>query len=200
LNFLAHLALADGSPDSICGAFLGDFVKGRPEGRFAPSVVRGIRLHRAIDRFTDSHPLVAQARARLPAAHRRYAGVALDLAFDHFLALRWQADAPADFDARRAHAYAVLSARTADLPPALQRVLPSLTGDDWLATYARFDGLRHAMERLSARLTRSNPLAHLADDIAAAYGPLQGDFDAFWPHIRRHACRENRRLARHQPA
>ncbi len=199
MNYLAHLALADGSPESILGNFLGDFAKGRPEGRFPPAVVRGIRLHRSVDGFTDAHPVVRRAIGRLPSAHRRFAGIAIDMAFDHFLAARWARVAPEDFRRHRRHAYAVLTARYSVLPPRLQHILPSLRDDDWLGSYARFDGMAFALERMSQRLSRANPLATLADDIGMHYDALQGDFDAFWPEVTAFAVGEGRRLARRLP-
>ncbi|MEF8834499.1 MAG: ACP phosphodiesterase [Halofilum sp. (in: g-proteobacteria)] len=199
MNHLAHLALADGSPESILGNLLGDFAKGRPEGLFAPAVARGIRLHRAVDGFTDAHRVVCRAVRRFPTRHRRFAGVAIDMAFDHFLAARWENEAPGDFLRRRTHAYAVLTARYDDLPPRLQRILPSLRDDDWLGSYARFEGMAFALERMSRRLSRANPLAALADDIGANYEALYADFDAFWPEVTAFALGEGRRLARHLP-
>lgn len=199
MNHLAHLALADGSPESILGNFLGDFAKGRPEGRFPPAVARGIRLHRSVDGFTDAHPVVRRAIGRLPPAHRRFAGIAIDMAFDHFLAARWERTAPEDFRRRRRHAYAVLTARYRGLPPRLQRILPSLRDDDWLGSYARFEGMAFALERMGERLSRENPLATLAGEIAANYEALHADFDAFWPDVTAFAIGEGRRLARHLP-
>ena len=72
MNYLGHLCLSDDSPECIVGNLLGDFVKGRPEGRFPPGVVRGIRLHRAIDGFTDGHPWlpVAVEHLRLAVAEQ----------------------------------------------------------------------------------------------------------------------------------
>ncbi len=199
MNHLAHLVLADGSPDSIVGNLLGDFVKGNPDGHYPPTVVRGIRLHRAVDRFTDDHPAVHRARARFPAAHRRFAAIALDMAFDHFLAAQWLREAPHDFAAARVHAYAVLTARAAWLPAKLRRILPSLRDDDWLGSYADLDAIARALGRMEQRLSRPAPLAALADDIARHGDALQADFDAFWPQVRQFALHEGRRLARHWP-
>lgn len=199
MNYLAHLCLADGSPASIAGNLLGDFVKGRPEGRFAPAIVRGIRLHRAVDRFTDGHPIVRRAAGRIDPARRRYAGIAIDMAFDHFLARTWAEADPAAFRITRRHAYAVLQARQGELPERLQAILPHLAGDDWLGSYARFDGIAHALERMGRRLRRPNALASTADDIERHYGALEGDFHAYWPEVRAFAAAEQRRLARLLP-
>lgn len=199
MNHLAHLALADGSPESIVGNLLGDFVKGNPDGRYPRAIVRGIRLHRAVDRFTDEHPRVQHALARFPREHRRFAGIGVDMAFDHFLAARWQREDPRGFAAARRHAYAVLTARQAELPERFRRILPSFRDDDWLGSYARFDGIAHALRRMAARLSRPNPLPALADDIARERAALEADFDAFWPEVQRFATAEGRRLARRWP-
>jgi len=199
VNYLAHLCLSDGSPDSILGNFLGDFVKGRPEGRFPDTVVRGIRLHRAVDTFTDEHPVVCRSIQRIAPQRRRFAGVAVDMAFDHFLARAWADEAPEDFRALRHHAYAVLRARDSELPERLRRILPSLAGDDWLGSYADFDGMAFALHRMSRRLSRPNGLAETADDIRRTYHELASDFESFWPQARAFAHAEQRRLARQLP-
>lgn len=200
MNHLAHLCLADGSPDSIVGNLLGDFVKGRPEGRFAPAIARGIRLHRAVDTFTDRHPVVRRAVSRIHPARRRFAPIAIDMAFDHFLARSWSESDPADFAHARQHAYAVLNARRADLPPRLRAILPSLTEDDWLGSYANLQGITHALERMSRRLSRrQEALAGTARDIEIAYDALANDFRSYWPDAREFATAEQRRLARRQP-
>jgi len=199
LNFLAHLCLADGSPDSIVGNFLGDFVKGTPEGRFPVAVVRGIRLHRSLDVYTDAHPEVARAVHAMPRARRRFAGIAIDMAFDHFLARRWQAHDADGFAAFRRHVYAVLNAREARMPDTVQPMLSSFTGNDWLGSYVEFDGIVHALARMGRRLSRPNRLAETGRDLGDAYPHVERAFDRFWPDVRAFAVREGRRLARRLP-
>ena len=103
MNYLAHLHLGGPQPAQLLGSLYGDFVKGPLDGRFATDVEAAIRLHRRIDAFTDRHPRVRAACARFPVERRRYAGILLDLFFDHCLARCWgdYADEPlAHFSAR----------------------------------------------------------------------------------------------------
>lgn len=79
MNYLAHLHLGGPLPEQLLGSLYGDFVKGRLEGRFSAPLEAGIRLHRQIDAFTDSHPLVLAAIGRFPAERRRYAGIIVDV-------------------------------------------------------------------------------------------------------------------------
>ena len=194
MNYLGHLLLADDTPESILGNFLGDFVKGRPEGRYPAPVVAGIRLHRRIDCYTDEHPRVRQAMDRVDDSRRRYAGIAVDMAFDHFLARDWQTRDPAGFAAFRTGIYDLLLAHAGAMPERARRMLPSFTGDDWLGSYADFDGVCFALERMSRRLSRPNRLAETSADIGAAYDELAADLEAFWPDARSYAREEQKRL------
>ena len=75
MNFLAHLYLSPPTPDALLGSLLGDFVKGPVErAGYNAEITTAIRLHRAIDTFTDSHPIVLASKARISPARRRYAG------------------------------------------------------------------------------------------------------------------------------
>lgn len=89
MNYLAHLHLGGQLPAQLLGSLYGDFVKGRLQGQYSPQIEAAIQLHRSIDRFTDSHPLVGQALSRFTLTRRRYAGIVLDVFFDHCLARDW---------------------------------------------------------------------------------------------------------------
>jgi acyl carrier protein phosphodiesterase len=86
MNYLAHLHLGGQRPGQLLGSLYGDFVKGRLQGQFAPEIEGAIQLHRSIDVFTDRHPLVDVALSRFSLTRRRYAGIVLDVFFDHCLA------------------------------------------------------------------------------------------------------------------
>ena len=53
MNFLAHLHLSDGTPASMLGGVVADFVKGSDAAALPADVQQGVRLHRLIDGFTD---------------------------------------------------------------------------------------------------------------------------------------------------
>ena len=66
MNYLAHLHIAASTNTNFSGNFLGDFVKGNPDGLFPREIVQGIRLHRYVDSFTDKHPQVLAAKVIIP--------------------------------------------------------------------------------------------------------------------------------------
>ena len=90
MNFLAHAYLSNDNPLLLVGNFMGDFVKGRDlHERFDPGIANGVELHRLIDSFTDSHPVVIESKKRLRESYRHYAPVIVDMFYDHFLASMW---------------------------------------------------------------------------------------------------------------
>jgi acyl carrier protein phosphodiesterase len=169
------------------GGLLGDFVHGAPDPALPPRVALGIRLHRAIDVHTDGHPEVVAARARFAAPYRRYAGIALDLWFDHCLArdfTRWSAQPlPAISDAARE----LLWRHDAQLPPALRRFRDYMEMHDLPAGYARREEIEMALAGVARRLRRDNPLDRMLPLLAALDAPLQAHFEAFFPQLREFA-------------
>ena len=186
MNYLAHLYLAGDDDDLAAGALLGDFVKGWLERQPLPSgVIAGIRLHRAIDSFTDQHPVVRRSCARL--RHRRLvAGVIVDLAYDHFLAVRWPQFASEPLPAFCARNYRRLLARRHAFPPRLQAMLPHMVRDDWLGSYARLENVALALERIGRRLSRPGLLADVLADLERHYHGLEQDFLEFFPEVVAH--------------
>jgi acyl carrier protein phosphodiesterase len=73
----------------MIGNFIGDTVKGRKYEGLQPLVRKGVLMHRAIDDFTDRHPINAGIRKLLHPEFGKYAGVYLDMFYDHFLAVGW---------------------------------------------------------------------------------------------------------------
>ena len=94
MNYLAHLYLADNTPESWVGAMLGDFVKGAIKDKYAPIIQYNIELHRRIDAYTDAHPIVRAAKPLIASERRRFAGILLDIFYDHYLAKHWARFSP----------------------------------------------------------------------------------------------------------
>jgi acyl carrier protein phosphodiesterase len=186
MNYLAHLHLGGEQPEQLLGSLYGDFVKGRLEGRFPPQIEAAIRLHRRIDAFTDSHPLTERARARFPVERRRTAGILLDLFFDHCLARHWRDYAAEPLPQFTARVYAVL-AEQPELPPRLAHIAPRMAAQDWLGSYRDFAVLEQVLWGMSRRLSRPQLLDGAMIELERLYLPLQEDFRAFYPELRRFA-------------
>lgn len=189
MNFLAHLLLAGPEDEARVGALLGDFAGPLRSGDYDPVVAREIRIHRAIDSYTDAHPVVRAAKARFRPQTRRFAGIVLDVFYDHALSTRWDRYSPEPRDAFIARAYAGLAAHAGPVPPRFARVLPWMIEQDWLGSYARFDGVVLAVDRISTRLARGgDALRAGAEDARMHRAALMAGFDEFFPQLRAHVA------------
>ena len=187
MNFLAHTYLASGTDESIVGALMGDFVKGPLDDRDASGITAAIALHRHIDSFTDAHPLVANSRARVGPTRRRYAGILVDLFYDHFLARHWRDYSDVPLHQFTARVYAALRANENLLPERLRYIAPRMAASDWLASYRDVEAIGIALDRMGERLKRGNALLGSAAELTASYAGFEADFRAFFPEVVRYA-------------
>jgi len=192
LNYLGHLFLSPPDEDALLGSLLGDFVKGPIADRYPEPVARAIALHRRLDSYTDSHPAVRLSRSRTSAARRRYAGIMIDIFYDHFLARYW-----AEFHAEPlrvfcARVYEILDRRHPELPERLQRMAPTMARWDWFGSYADIESVYMTLDSMSRRLRRDNPLVDSADELVANYADLEGDFRAFLPEALAYAREQSK--------
>lgn len=186
MNYLAHLLLADDNPQHQLGALMGDFVRGRPETlaqQYPAILVDGIMGHRQVDVFTDAHPTFLQSRSRFSAERRRVAGIIVDMVFDHFLSKHWQLFSNEPRTAFIERVYDVLTHQTEMMPPRMKLVTPKMVEHDWLGSYLELDNIGHALDRISNRFTRKNPLSGAIDEVRLQYSQLEGDFLTFFPDL-----------------
>jgi acyl carrier protein phosphodiesterase len=182
MNYLAHLHLGGQRPEQLLGSLYGDFVKGLLPGRFPLEIEEAIRLHRRIDAFTDAHPLIKRAMGRFPAERRRYAGIVLDVFFDHCLARDWPRYADVPLETFTDNVYRVLADEPA-LPERLAFIAPRMAAQDWLGSYRDFEVVGDALAGIARRLSRPEGLAGAMQELRGLYQPLSEDFDAFYPQV-----------------
>ncbi len=187
MNHLAHALLAGHNDDVLLGSLMGDFVRGAIDRELAVGIRDGIALHRAIDVFTDAHPLIVEARAHFRPPFRRYAGILLDIWFDHLLArdfAQWSTTPLATFNVR---VITVLDREHERLPQNLQRFARYMRSHGLLATYADREVIARVLAGVGSRLKRDNPLADGLVEIARLERLLGEVFAAFYPQLSHHA-------------
>jgi acyl carrier protein phosphodiesterase len=182
MNYLAHLHLGGQRPGQLLGSLYGDFVKGRLQGQFDPVIEAAIQLHRSIDVFTDRHPLVDVSLSRFSMTRRRYAGIVLDVFFDHCLARDWTLYSDQPLEQFTSGVYRVLSAE-AQLPERLAQIAPHMVANDWLGSYREFAVLEQVLRGISRRLTQPEELAAAMQELRVLYEPLSDDFRLFYPQL-----------------
>jgi acyl carrier protein phosphodiesterase len=184
MNYLAHLYLADRTGTSLAGSLMGDIVRGPLQGRYPAVIEQGIRLHRSVDSYTDAHPAVRAAKARLQPPYRRYAGILLDVFFDHCLARQWprfHAESLEQFVGRVQGA--LLREGLGLAHPGFVMRLGYMRSRNLLLSYRNLDGIERALQGLSTRLSRENPLASGLEALQPHYATLENDFGIFFPDL-----------------
>ncbi|WP_425637538.1 ACP phosphodiesterase [Algoriphagus yeomjeoni] len=164
MNYLAHAYLSFGQDQVLVGNFIGDFVKGKMMDTFPQEVQNGIKLHRAIDLYTDTHPLVKAGQTYLRPKFRHYSTVITDIFFDHFLAKNWEkySDIPLlDFTQ---NTFSILKHHRQLFPDRFANMFDWMVKDNWLLKYRDIDGIRQTLTGMSrrTRFPSKMEVAHLS--------------------------------------
>jgi acyl carrier protein phosphodiesterase len=184
MNFLAHLCLANGDSGLMLGGLFADFVRGRRALRTYPEPVRqGIVLHRYIDKSTDRSDEVKHLRSQFPREFRRYAGIIIDLAFDHELAINWWRYMPGSLERFDVEVRDLLRDNPDLVPEKLSRFMDYADRHGLFTAYREKDATLFALAGLGKRLTRPNPL-HRVSEIWPVLAPeFKRSFRLFFPKI-----------------
>ncbi len=188
MNFLAHAVLAGDDPALIVGGVVGDWIKGPLPGALPPDLARGVALHRAIDSHAETHPAFCRSRNRMSPARRRYAGVLVDIFYDHLLARDWAEHRNDALAAYCAGVYREIAGRLGELPAPATDVLRRMASEDWLQSYAGIDGIADVLRRMSRRARQPNPLAGGEAEFVAAAAGFAEDFNAWLGDARHFAA------------
>lgn len=182
MNFLAHLYLAQNADGKI-GNFIADAVKGNAYKRFPSSIQAGILHHRAIDSFTDSHPVVKKSKRRLNSQYGHYKAVIIDIVYDHFLAKNWTAYSKTTLNTFCQESYELLNGQFARLPEKTKYLLPFMTEQNWLYNYRTVKGISHILEGMNQRTKGKSKMDLAKFDLIEKYAEFETDFTVFFKDL-----------------
>ena len=183
MNHLAHLFLSQSDVNLLVGNFIADHVKGKKIADYSAEVQRGIRMHRAIDDFTDSHAVVQQSKERLYSKYHKYAPVIVDMFYDHILARNWKKYSPISLSSFSQSCYKVLKVQQSAFPQSAQRFLHYMVEGDWLVGYSTIDGIGQALTGLSRRATFNSKMELAAYDLEKEFKSYEKEFEQFFPNL-----------------
>jgi acyl carrier protein phosphodiesterase len=184
VNFLAHLYLSGDNPDLQIGNFIADFIKANRFTHLPISIQKGIFLHRQIDTYTDAHPVVKQSKHRLHKRYRHYNGIIIDIFYDHFLAKNWRNYHKVPLEDYSKRFYTLLQKNKTLLPHSVIQFMAYLIKENWLLSYAGFDGIEKTLIGMNKR-TKNKSQMHLAiADLKLHYNDFESDFTSFFENLR----------------
>lgn len=183
MNFLAHFYLSCDREEILVGNYLADFLRNREVALLPPGVRAGVVLHRKIDTYTDNHPRIRLATARLRARHGKYAPVVMDVFADFLLARHWNDYSEVPFAAFRRNTYATIRRYLPLMSPTVARQTRLMIADDFLKEYASEAGIERVFRRMRRRVSRPEYLLGARQSLEEGMHLLDEDFQAFFPDI-----------------
>ena len=183
MNFLAHSYLSF-SEEQLVGNMIADFVKNRDVARLPESIQKGIKLHRAIDTFTDAHPLIHEAKAPFRPLVRLYSGAFVDVAFDYFLANDTTENSQREWQEHSREVYAVLRRYEEFLPEVFKKVLDKMQQDDWLYNYRNEWGIEYSFRNVVNKAQFLDKTTNVFPAFLANKDFLREKYEIFFPEIK----------------
>ena len=183
MNFLAHLFLSGDNEKIMVGNFIGDFVKGSQIEQYVAPIQKGIRLHRAIDAFTDQHLVVLESKKRLRSEFGHYSPVIVDVFYDHFVARDWaeySSESLLEFTNRF---YNVMEKYDQIVPRAVNGMLHHMRIDNWLYNYQYLEGIDQALTGMSKRTKFQSNMEFATASLREHYTEFESEFRTFFPDL-----------------
>ncbi|RYF87331.1 MAG: DUF479 domain-containing protein [Chitinophagaceae bacterium] len=187
MNYLAHAYLSFDQPHILVGNMISDFVKGAQKSLYAVSIQKGIQLHRAIDSFTDEHPVTAKAKKIFQPDYRLYSGPIMDILYDHFLARDERLFPDGSLYQFSNKVYTTLEEETVHLPPHFLPVLTYMKMDNWLYHYRTPEGIQKSLRGLARRAAYMNDSQKAFELFQLHYDELNQHYEAFFPDVKQMA-------------
>ena len=189
MNFLAHIYLS-GDDDLVkIGNFMADSIRGQSYNDYLPDIKKGILLHRAIDTFTDAHPLFRKSKHRLHEKYGHYSGVIIDIFYDHFLAKNWKNYTALSLEETASAFYENLQINYDLLTEPIKKMMPYMIARNWLVSYATIEGLTMILFQMDHRTKNRVAMHESIVELKEFYSEFEDEFTQFFEEIRLH-CKE----------
>ncbi|MBX9853077.1 MAG: ACP phosphodiesterase [Cytophagaceae bacterium] len=185
MNFLAHVYLSGDSEELIIGNFIADAIKG-DYSHYSDGIIKGIKLHRKIDEFTDSHPVVDLSKDRLKPEYGRYSSVIVDIFYDHFLAKDWSKYSSVPLNEYALMIYQLMSDHLENMPPRVHTFLPFMISGNWLVNYANLTGIENTLKGMSRRAKFESGMERSIENLRRDYSLYEAEFNQFFPELQKY--------------
>lgn len=178
-----HLYFSGQNEQIMIGNFIGDSIKGNKANDFPPLITEGIMLHRKIDDFSDKNPEVLKSKERFRSIYGKYAGVAVDIMYDHFFAANFQHYTSFNLNDFASHCYTTLLKNWKVIPWEIKLFLPFLIKHKRLQSYATIKGLSSALTLMSKKTSFPDKTREAIAILTQEYVHFENEFDCFFSDI-----------------
>jgi acyl carrier protein phosphodiesterase len=183
MNFLAHIYLSGDNDLIKIGNFMADGIRGKQFEVFSSEIKKGILLHRAIDTYTDSHPIFRQSTKRLHSDYHHYAGVIVDVFYDHFLAKNWHLYCDEKLEEFVDRFYKSLHDNQVALTLKTQNLMPYMIKQNWLVSYRSIDGIKQILTQMDHRTKNESKMRFATNELSEFYFEFENEFATFFKDL-----------------
>ena len=187
MNFLAHIYLSGDNDLIKIGNFMADGIRGKHFETFPVDIQKGIILHRAIDTFTDAHPVFRQSTKKLHERYHHYAGVIVDVFYDHFLAKNWTTYSNENLEDYIQRFYQSLHNNTSILTERTIGLMPYMINQNWLSSYQTMEGINQIFNQMDRRTKNESKMRFATEELQAFYPEFEQEFTTFFEDLKEHA-------------
>lgn len=185
MNFLAHIYLSGDNDFIKIGNFMADGIRGKHFEHFPEDVQKGIILHRFIDTYTDSHDIFRQSTKRLHEKYHHYAGVIVDIVYDHFLAKNWSKYSDENLEDFINRFYTSLHVNYDILTEKTQGLMPYMIERNWLLSYRTVEGIHQILSQMDRRSKNISKMQFASTELKEFYAEFEQEFTAFFEDIQK---------------
>ncbi|MBL0738409.1 DUF479 domain-containing protein [Flavobacterium sp. GN10] len=187
MNFLAHIYLSGDNDLIKIGNFMADGIRGKQFEHFPEDVQKGILLHRFIDTYTDSHDIFRKSTKRLHERYHHYAGVIVDIVYDHFLAKNWTQYSDEELELFVKRFYHSLHNNYDILTEKTQGLMPYMIERNWLLSYRTTEGIQNILTQMDRRSKNISQMQFAVEELTEFYNEFEEEFTLFFEEMREQA-------------
>jgi acyl carrier protein phosphodiesterase len=183
MNFLAHIYLSGDNDLIKIGNFMADGIRGKHFESYPLEIQKGIILHRTIDTFTDAHPIFRQSTKKLHEKYHHYAGVIVDVFYDHFLAKNWNTYSDEKLDDFVARFYQSLHDNHINLSERTKGMMPYMIEHNWLVSYQTVEGINRILTQMDQRTKNESKMRFATNELSEFYPEFEEEFTNFFQEL-----------------
>ncbi|WP_278035790.1 acyl carrier protein phosphodiesterase [Flavobacterium nitratireducens] len=190
MNFLAHIYLSGDDELVKIGNFMADGIRGKQFEKYPETIQKGILLHRAIDTYTDAHPFFRKSTKRLHERYHHYAGVIVDIYYDHFLAKNWNNYSDEDLEVYISRFYQSMHTHYDLLSEKAQNILPYMEKQNWLLNYQFIEGIQQILTQMDRRTNNKSNMRFATEELTSYYTDFENEFTIFFKEIKNYSSQQ----------
>jgi acyl carrier protein phosphodiesterase len=187
MNFLAHIYLSGNNDLIKIGNFMADGIRGKHFENYPIDIQKGIVLHRAIDTFTDAHPIFRKSTKKLHERYHHYAGVIVDVFYDHFLSKNWKCYSDENLAEFVENFYNSLEQNKEILTERTLYLMPYMIKQNWILSYQTVEGIHQILTQMDSRTKFKSNMRFASEELLQFYDEFEQEFTTFFEDLRNHS-------------